>query len=87
MIIPTFCPFGSSAIILFMVARKAVHVNLGNKVKGGKKVESKDAEEQYDCLSKYGHDLLKQAAEGDHPRSDDGLATDDHNEEWDERVS
>jgi ATP-dependent Clp protease ATP-binding subunit ClpB len=34
------------------------------EIKGKKKVETQDAEEQYDCLSKYGTDLLKMAAEG-----------------------
>ena len=35
------------------------------QVKGNKKVESKDSDEQYDALSKYGTDLLKMAAEGE----------------------
>merc|ERR1712070_1314790 len=33
-------------------------------MKGDKKIESQDAEEQYDCLAKYGQDLLKLASEG-----------------------
>jgi ATP-dependent Clp protease ATP-binding subunit ClpB len=33
-------------------------------IRGGKKVENKQAEETYEALAKYGHDLVKDAADG-----------------------